>query len=117
MKDDKTEDMLLNNTTLDELIKMKIEDEFKSRPVKQKSAPKIVTEIQQVPKKLIFSKKSTFRVYNRTNKSETFINGIQADAMLGMQNSIREKILNGTLSVFSTDETYVKFEKAEIQDV
>ena len=44
--------------------------------------------------------------------NETFVNGIQADALIGLQNNIREKILKGELNAFTTDEAYIKFEKA-----
>ena len=55
-----------------------------------------------------------FKLYNRLNKTETYINGTQADAMIGIQHGIREKILDGTLTAFSTDDAYVKFEKAYV---
>lgn len=112
MKD--VEQALLNNASLDELIKMKIEQEFKKRPVKQKSEPKEVTDLKDVPPEKIFSKSSVFHVFNRNNGTETFINGVQADAMIGIQAGIREKFLNKTLTTFSTDDAYVKFEKATI---
>lgn len=111
MKD--MEQVLLNNTSIDELIRMKIEEEFKpeSKKTKEKLS-KNIYELKEVPKDCIFSKKSIFRVYNRKSKNETLINGVQADAMIGIQAGIREKILDGELTTFSTDEAYVKFEKA-----
>ena len=110
MKD--VEQVLLSNASLDELIKMKIEQEFKKPKAQKKEVKKIVTELKDVPKEKIFTKESVFRVYNRHNGSETFINGIQADAMIGAQDNVRENFLNKTLSAFSTDDAYVKFEKA-----
>ena len=112
MKD--MEQVLLSNTSLDELIKMKIEQEFKKPRKPQKSAPKTISVLKDVPKEKIFTKDAVFRVYNRKNGTETFINGIQADAMIGAQDSVREQILNKTLSAFSTDDAYIKFEKAKI---
>ena len=72
---------------------------------------KIYTEIKDVPKELIFSKLAIYKLFNRTTKQETFINGVQAEALIGLQNNVREKFLNGEMSAFSTDEAYVKFEK------
>ena len=111
MKD--MEQILLNNSSLDEIIKMKIEEEFKltSSKTKQKNVQKIVCDLKEVPKDLIFSRQSVFRVYNRTNKTQTLINGVQADAMIGIQVGVREKILDGELTVFTVDDAYVKFEK------
>ena len=115
MKD--MEQVLLNNATLDELIKMKIEQEFMAEKPKTKIAQKVVTDLKEVPKEVIFSKDSVFRVYNRLSKTETFINGMQADAMIGAQTGIREKFFDKVLTAFSTDDAYIKFEKAIIKNV
>lgn len=115
MKD--MEQVLLNNASLDELIRMKIEEEFKNKPQKQKPSTKTVTDLKEVPPEQIFTKNSVFKVFNRTNKSETYINGLQADALIGAQQGIREKFMNKTLTAFSTDDTYVQFVKAKIYNV
>ena len=47
------------------------------------------------------------------NKTETYINGMQAEAMIGLQSSVREKVKNGQMDAFSTDGAYVKFEQIE----
>ena len=115
-KDEDIEEMLLGSASLDDLIRMKIESEFqeemkKAQEKKLNRERKIYTKISEVPKDYIFSKDAVFKYYNRHNKLETYINGIQADALLGLQNNTRVKILNGELSTFSTDDAYVKFEK------
>lgn len=117
MKD--MEQMLLNNASLDELIRMKIEEEFKTELKTKKQKPEVVTltDLKEVPREKIFTKDSTFRVYNRNNKTETFIDGVQADAMIGLKNAIREQFLNKTLTAFSTDDTFVKFESTVIKNV
>ncbi len=114
MKD--MEQVLLSNASLDELIKMKIEEEFRKDSTRKttKMAKKSILDLKDVPNELIFSKNSVFRVYNRTNKTESLINGIQADAMIGIQSGIREKFLSGELTAFSTDDAYVKFEKVVV---
>lgn len=109
------EQRLLNSASLDELIKIKMEEELKAELEKAKEKPKkkIVTDISKVPPELIFSKEAVYKLFNRNNKTETFINGIQAEAMLGLQNNIREKIKLGQMDAFSTDNAYIKFEKIE----
>jgi len=109
------EQRLLSHASLDELIKMKMEEELKAEFDKAKEMPKsvIITDISKVPTKLIFSKQAVYKIFNRLNKTETYINGMQAEAMLGLQNSIREKIKSGQMDAFSTDSAYVKFEKIE----
>lgn len=115
MKDNNAEALLLSNASLEDLIKMKIEKEFmedlkKSKePIKQK----IYTNINEVPKSKIFSQYSVYRYFNRETGCETFINGVQAEALIGLQNNIREKMLKGELNAFTTDNAYIKFEKAE----
>ncbi|MDD3436154.1 MAG: hypothetical protein PHC64_03270 [Candidatus Gastranaerophilales bacterium] len=110
------EQRLLSHASLDELIKMKMEEELKAEFEKAKEKPpkQIITEIAKVPTNLIFSKQAVFRIFNRINKTENFINGMQAEAMLGLQNSIREKIRTGQMDAFSTDTAYIKFESIEI---
>lgn len=110
------EERLLNQTSLDDLIKMKMEQELKTEFEKAKETPKkeVITEISKVPTDLIFSKKAVYKIFNRTNKTETYLNGVQAEAMLGMQISVREKIKSGQMDAFSTENAYVKFEKIEI---
>lgn len=110
------EEMLLNGKTLDELIKLKIEQEFMEdlKKSKEKPKPKIILKIKDVPKEKIFSKDTVYRYFNRNTKCETFINGVQAEALTGTQNHVREKILNGELSAFTTNDAYIKFERAVI---
>lgn len=115
-KDSNTDEQrLLNHASLDELIKIKMEEEMKAEKerAKEKHLKKIVKNIAEVPKELIFSKKAVYRVFNRITKIETFLNGLQAEAMLGLQTSVRAKIKAGEIDAFSTDDTYIKFEKVE----
>lgn len=114
-KDANIEEMLLSNASLDDLIRMKIEAEFneemkKAKELNSKKEKKIYTNIKDVPREYVFSKAAVYKYYNRHTKCETFINGIQADALLGLQSNIRQKILDRELSTFSTDDAYVKFE-------
>jgi hypothetical protein len=110
------EQRLLNHASLDELIKIKMEEELKAEMEKAKIKPEkqIITNISEVPENLIFSKQSVFKFFNRVNKLETYINGVQAEAMLGLQTAIRTKIKAGEMDAFSTDNAYIKFEKIEI---
>lgn len=114
MKNNEAEERLLNNASIEDLIKMKIEKEFMEdlKKSKQKVLPKTYTDIKDVPQDKILSKCSVFRVFNRNTKCETFVNGIQADALIGIQNNVREKMLKGQLDAFTTESAYVKFEKA-----
>ncbi|MFA7659397.1 MAG: hypothetical protein WCY19_08180 [Candidatus Gastranaerophilaceae bacterium] len=109
------EERLLSHASLDELIKIKMEEELKAEFKKSKEKPEksLITDIAKVPTDLIFSKHAVYRMFNRINKTETYLNGLQAEAMLGLQTAIREKIKIGQMDAFSTDDAYVKFEKIE----
>ena len=115
-KDEKElEERLLSHASLDELIKMKMEEEIKTEFEKSNHKPKKVkiTDISKVPTPLIFSKSAVYKMFNRINKSETYLNGIQAEAMTGLQSNVREQIKDGKMDAFSTDSAYVKFEYVE----
>lgn len=117
MKNDEKglEERLLSHASLDELIKMKMEEELKVEFEKSKQKPekKNITAIEDAPTHLIFSKKAVYKMFNRVNKSETYLNGVQAEALIGLQNNVREKIKNGEMDAFSTDNAYIKFEYVE----
>ncbi len=114
MKYSEAEEKLLNNLSLDELIKMKIENEFTNnvKKMKDKTSVQTYTNIKDLPRGKIFSKDAVFRCYCKKTKCESFINGIQAEALIGLQDNIREQMLNGEVSAFATDDAYIKFEKA-----
>lgn len=110
------EDALLSGKSIDELIKIKMQNEIKQafKKVSTKFVKKKVCNIKEIPQKYIFSKKSVFKKYNKTNNTVSFINGMQAESMLGLDNISREKMLRGEIDVFSTENAFVKFEYAEI---
>ena len=110
------EEALLSGKSLDDLIKLRMKEEIKSafQKVSVKFETKRITDIKSVPKNYIFSKKAVFKKFNRRNNTISYINGIQAEGMLGLDEATREKILNGEVEVFSTDNSFVKFEYADI---
>lgn len=70
MKNNNAEEMLLNNASLEDLIKMKIEKEFMAELEKSKKEPlkKVYKNISEVPQDIIFSKKAVYRYFNRNTK-------------------------------------------------
>ncbi len=115
--DNKIEKMLLEGATLDDLIKMKMEEDFKRdiEKSKQTKEKKVYTDIAKVPKELIFTKSASFRIFNRNTKCETFIDGMQAEALIGMRDNVRKKMLEGALDAFTTEDYYIKFDRAEAE--
>lgn len=110
------EQKLLGEISLDELIKRKMEEEIRNEfeIAKQQPKKKFITDISKIPPHLIFSKQAVYKIFNRINKTQTFINGIQAEAMIGLQTSVRDKIKAGQADAFSTEDAYVKFEGVEV---
>lgn len=115
MKD--MEKLLLNKHSLDDLIKMQIEEEFYTKQETTTKKNKIITDITQLKPNQIFNKSSVFKFFNRKNKTETFIDGVQAEAIIGSETEIKEKFMDGSLSAFATDDAFIKFERASICDV
>lgn len=72
-----------------------------------------ITDFKSLPVAAIFSKLATYAVFNRITKHESFINGIQAESLIGLQNSLREKLLKKQTDSFLTSEYFVKFHSAD----
>lgn len=115
-EENELEQRLLSHASLDELIKMKMEEElnYEFKKSKEEHKFRVITEISQVPTELIFSRQAVYKIFNRINKTESYLNGLQAEALLGLQNAVREKMKSGQMDAFSTDGAYVKFEKIVI---
>lgn len=110
------EKILLNDEKYEKLISSKIEKDFENI-LKEKTSqkPEIITEIAEVPQGLFFSKNSTFEVINKTNKTKSFINGLQAEGFLGANDFERSKLLKGETNAFVRDNIFVKFVKCKIK--
>jgi len=112
------EEMLLTGKSLDELIAIKIEEDYKNM-LKEAQKPLKATQITDVKKlkpEVIFSKKAVFKTFNKTTKTESFITGLQAEGMLGLQNDTRQALCSGKIKSFISGDTYVEFLWAEITD-
>lgn len=110
------EQRLLSNASLDDLIKMKMEEELKAEFKNSNMQPQkvVIRDISKVQPSLIFSKQAVYKMFNRISKTETYLNGVQAEALLGLQANVREKIKSGQMDAFSTEDAYVKFESIEV---
>ena len=110
------ESALLSGKSIDELIKIKMKEEIKNTFEKVNKTPKKVKifDIKEIPSKVLFSRNSVFKKYNKQNDTISYINGIQAEGLLGLDETSREKLLSGKIEVFSTYNSFVKFEYSEI---
>ena len=104
------EEILLNDDNYEKFLAKKIENEFNevlNTPENKKKQS--ITDSSKLTKEELFSAKSTYMVINKTSKTKSFINGIQAEGFLGSQNAIREKFLKGQINSFVCGDYYVKF--------
>ncbi len=103
------EAMLLSGKSIDELIQLKIQEDYKAirdfKPLK----PEKVEDISKLSKNVLFSKASVFKVFNKISRTESYVNGIQAEALLGLQNSVKEALLAGKIRAFIAGDLYVEF--------
>ncbi|MGN0031354.1 MAG: hypothetical protein ACI37Q_05300 [Candidatus Gastranaerophilaceae bacterium] len=108
------EKLLLNDAKYDNLVRSKIEKEFEKETGNKKIKSKIITDIKKVPKDMIFTKNAIFLIMNKMSKTKSYINGVQAEGFLGVQNTVRENLLNGNTDSFVAGNNFVKFVKAFI---
>lgn len=111
------EEILLSGKSLDELIKIKMQQQMEEeiKNSKKKKDSYLERDISKVPKDMILSSKSIFKVFSKSTKSESFISGLQADGFLGLRDDLRLQVLNGELSTFEIDDAFISFEKIELE--
>ena len=117
MKEDKKiEQLLLNDSTYEDLVNSKLEKEFIEEIEKGNSCKKkeVITDIKSAPKELLFSKSATYLVMNKNNRTKSYVNGIQAEGFLGDQNITREKFLSAQTDFFISGDNYIKFLKVKL---
>ena len=115
-KNNDIETSLLSGKSIDELIKQKIDDEISKELEAAKSAAKFrtITDFKLLPESQTFSKSASYLVFNRKTHSESVINGVQAEGIIGLQSKIREKLIKKEIDSFLTDDYYVKFKSCFI---
>lgn len=113
---DETESLLIGANSLNKAIKADIEAQI-ALEKGDSTAPRktsTVKKLSKLDKTDIFSSRSVWKVFNRKTKQESDINGLQAESYVGMNVSLRERILSGELDSFLTGEYFVKFDHAEV---
>ncbi len=110
-QDKEIEQILLNDENYEKFIHQKAEQEFTKILEENKEQGQEFTEISQVPKKMLFSKNATFVVINKSSKTKSFVNGMQAEGFLNGDNFAREKLLSGKTDSFVSGDNFVKFYK------
>ncbi len=115
-KNKEIENILLNGSAYDEMVKNKVEQDFvkELENHKKQQNKKYITDIKKAPKNKLFTKDAVFEVLNKDSKTKSYVNGIQAEGYLGTQNSDRAKLLSGESDAFVCGNCYVKFVKVKV---
>lgn len=109
-EDKEIEQMLLNDDKYEQFIKNKTEQEFLKAIQQKAPAQNDITDIKKVPKDKLFCANATYLVINKNSKTQSYINGIQAESYLVSQND-REKLLEGIIDSFVYGDYFIKFYK------
>ena len=104
------EQILLNDSEYEKIKQAKLEQDFKNE-LKTCKSSKIITDIKLVPKDKLFSKSTIYEVLNKSSKTYSKINGLQADGYLGKQNAERKKLQTGEIESFVSGDNFIKFLK------
>lgn len=115
-KKDKLDEIIRLGTSFDEIVTKRCEQEAleQMEEAKKQKQETLITKFEDLPSDMTFSKKAFYKVFNRKNKTESFINGIQFEGFLGSNKNLRQNILERKLDCFANDEFYIKFDNAKI---
>lgn len=115
MKEDKDiEKILLNDEAYEKFVNTKLEKEFTKEIESKSTKVKEITDIKQVPKEKLFSKNAVYLVMNKSSKTKSFINGMQAEGFLSSDNHMRQKLLSAQVDSFVSGDNFVKFFKLKV---
>lgn len=113
-KNNDIEQILLNDSAFEQAVKTKIEHDFNKELEKKSKEVSYITGIKDVPKGRLFTKYATFEVINKSSKTKSYINGVQAEGYLGSNVPDRIKLLAGESDSFVAGNNYVKFIKVKV---
>lgn len=114
-KNKNIEEILLSDENYEKMVKERTEQEFKKVLQEDDSTKgRYITDIKSVPQDKLFSKAATYEVINKSSKTKSCINGLQADGYLGANNSDRAKLLSGETDSFVSGDNFIKFVKVKV---
>lgn len=112
MKEDKEiEKILLNDQEYENFINKKTEQDFEKELENSNPKSLCTKDFKTVPKEKLFSKNTLYSVINKTSKTKSYINGVQAEGFLGSQEIVRENFLSKKTDSFVAGDMYIKFYK------
>ena len=101
MKDDKEiEKILLNDEEYENFVNKRTEQDFEKELEDSCSNEVVVEDFKSV--------------INKTSKTKSYINGVQAEGFLGSQNIVRANFLDKKINSFVAGDMYIKFYKYKV---
>ena len=107
MADKKLEEKLLSTDKVEKAIKEAIQDEIAEAKKPRKEL--VITDIKEAPKNKVFDIHSAFTVFNRLNKTESILNGIQVDSLFGLNTAKRKQLEAGEISEVTINDYHIEF--------
>ena len=78
----------------------------------QKFAQEAQSEIDEHKNKK--KNESVYKLFNRLNKTESFINGLQFESYVANNPTLKKKLLDKKIDCFANEQYYIKFFNAQI---
>lgn len=101
---------------IDELIGKKIVQKIEEEIELAEKVPEyaIITDFELVPAELTFSTSAIYMVFNRSTKMKTFINGTQAESIIGLASNVKINLTSKTSDNFTVNEYFVRFHQIKL---
>lgn len=105
-----------SSPSFDELMMQKFAQEAKTEIEEEKNKidNQLIEDFKLLPQKFIFSTKSVYKLFNRVNKTQSFINGAQFESYVANNPTLKKKLLDKKIDCFANEQYYIKFYNARI---
>ncbi len=105
-----------SSMSFDELMMQKFAQEANQELEEQKNKKDndIIVDFEKLPPEFIFSIKSVYKLFNRQNKTESLINGVQFESYVANNPTLKKKLLDKKIDCFANEQYYIKFYNAQI---
>jgi len=102
-------DKMLEEKLINELKQEK--DKIEAQKHKRKT---VITDFSALPENCVFSEKAFYRLFNRETEREFFINGIDLECRIGLNQAIFDKLKSRKMKAICIDNNIITFDRAEV---
>ncbi len=104
------------SSSFDEMMMQKFAAEAQNELQEQKNKKKdcVIENFMELPKDLIFSVKSVYKLFNRITKTESLINGLQFESYIANNQSLKQKLIEKKIDCYASENYFIKFYKASL---